>query len=756
MSKIQICVTSRTIATITIILGIIAVTSYTNILQPAYAQTSITSDQVLDKIKQLDSDLNSQFQLLNPTSMPGDTYSGIVWQTQDSSFTFSVDALNGDQGQRQAQFANFMKTTSTEQSTTISGHPGWIQVYNDYYNVWVNVRWGDGNYFSPFAEFSYTIPPSITGKNDQVNAFKDQKQKDAMDIVNKIDGIITQHGFYNFEGTAQEPAPPQHLPIVFIPGVAGSYLYSVGSYLNSQTWPRAGTDAKYMFLQEDGITPVNANSQITATGILASHGTGSSENPFNFYGGFEDYLVSKQNYTLGNDLVEFPYDWRLDNSKHLPELDQVVDSVLKKTNSQKVILIAHSMGGLIAKAYVNGLGSSKVDTLITIGTPFYGAVKPYYALTNGYDFGNPAATRLSMKILAQNAPGVYQLLPRIPFVHDIETARELTIDESNQIKYKGVQSGTITYYETPDNSWSFNSGLIQNANDFHSKIGTKDNPVPLPDGVKHYVIIGTGVETLDGYDVINAPQDKQFVELFNRHVWLVPSFGDGDGTVPIWSSQISGATQTYYIQYKSEASSEHGKLTDNPDVQKIVGSILSGSPADSSSYSNQGQTKTDWTTFSLHSNAHLTILDEKSGKTLGFNNQGEIDEDIDTGAFLAMDGGEYASINDVSDTYKVLVNGTGDGKFTLIANVTRSGQSTVFSYQDVPVQQGTIAQVELSPNQMSSSNMPTLQVNSGGQTTSVSPTPGANLSIVPEFPISLFVLVIALTTMVFFSKVKVL
>ncbi len=174
---------------------------YTNILHNAYGQISVNVDQVISGIKELDSDLGSQFQLKNPTPMEFDTYSGIVWQTPDSGFTFSVDAIKGDQSQRQAQNAEFMNiTSSATESTTISGHRGWVEAYDNYYNVWVDIRWGDENYVSSLAEFTFTIPSSIQGNDDSVKAFLAQKKQDAIDIANKIDAVLTQHGLYNFGG----------------------------------------------------------------------------------------------------------------------------------------------------------------------------------------------------------------------------------------------------------------------------------------------------------------------------------------------------------------------------------------------------------------------------------------------------------------------------------------------------------------------------------------------------------------------------
>ena len=54
-------------------------------------------------------------------------------------------------------------------------------------------------------------------------------------------------------------------------------------------------------------------------------------------------------------------------------LEIVVNNVLKYTGKNKVIIVAHSMGGLVARDYIkNHGGLNKVDKLVTIGTPNHG------------------------------------------------------------------------------------------------------------------------------------------------------------------------------------------------------------------------------------------------------------------------------------------------------------------------------------------------------------------------------------------------
>ncbi len=55
------------------------------------------------------------------------------------------------------------------------------------------------------------------------------------------------------------------------------------------------------------------------------------------------------------------------------QLKEKVDDILEKTGHEKIILIAHSMGGLLARYYIDFLnGKSYVEKLITLGTPHNG------------------------------------------------------------------------------------------------------------------------------------------------------------------------------------------------------------------------------------------------------------------------------------------------------------------------------------------------------------------------------------------------
>jgi pimeloyl-ACP methyl ester carboxylesterase len=78
----------------------------------------------------------------------------------------------------------------------------------------------------------------------------------------------------------------------------------------------------------------------------------------------------------------------------------------------KVVFIAHSMGGLVARYYADVLGGAE-DTraLITIGTPYQGSVNAAVTLTRGVA---PALGSLADPLtrVSRSLPSIHQLLPR--------------------------------------------------------------------------------------------------------------------------------------------------------------------------------------------------------------------------------------------------------------------------------------------------------------------------------------------------------
>jgi pimeloyl-ACP methyl ester carboxylesterase len=117
------------------------------------------------------------------------------------------------------------------------------------------------------------------------------------------------------------------------------------------------------------------------------------------------------------NLVLVPYDWRLSNRYNAERLRGIVQPALQRWREQggeyagaKVVFVCHSMGGLIARWYIENCGGADhTRKLITFGTPYRGAVKALEQLVNprsGFGWLSEDLTRF-----VRSMPSLHQLLP---------------------------------------------------------------------------------------------------------------------------------------------------------------------------------------------------------------------------------------------------------------------------------------------------------------------------------------------------------
>ncbi len=57
----------------------------------------------------------------------------------------------------------------------------------------------------------------------------------------------------------------------------------------------------------------------------------------------------------------------------MPTLESRIDAIIHETGQEKIIVVAHSMGGLLARAYMAQVGAARLAKLITLGTPHHGS-----------------------------------------------------------------------------------------------------------------------------------------------------------------------------------------------------------------------------------------------------------------------------------------------------------------------------------------------------------------------------------------------
>ena len=100
-----------------------------------------------------------------------------------------------------------------------------------------------------------------------------------------------------------------------------------------------------------------------------------------------DDLIStftKNGYTLNTNLFLFPYNWRASNVDSATLLAQKIAEIKAQTHWPKVDVVAHSMGGIVARQYIESPAyAQNIDQLILLGSPNRGAPKGYLIWDGG-------------------------------------------------------------------------------------------------------------------------------------------------------------------------------------------------------------------------------------------------------------------------------------------------------------------------------------------------------------------------------------
>ncbi len=90
------------------------------------------------------------------------------------------------------------------------------------------------------------------------------------------------------------------------------------------------------------------------------------------------------------NLFEFPYNWKNNNQTSARYLQSKIEGIISETKVSKVDVVAHSMGGLIARAYIEEIEGADyedtIDQLITLGTPNQGSPAAYLKWEAGEGF----------------------------------------------------------------------------------------------------------------------------------------------------------------------------------------------------------------------------------------------------------------------------------------------------------------------------------------------------------------------------------
>lgn len=294
-------------------------------------------------------------------------------------------------------------------------------------------------------------------------------------------------------------------PLVYIlPGIMGSRLGAGNLESADLIWlhPAAISEGALLQLALPGSRPLQA------VGIMLP--------------GYLKLQLSLQ--IAGFTPVFHPFDWRCD-------LDLLAHAFLReveRSGAQKVLVVGHSMGGLVARAALAHDTKRRIAKLIQLGAPNSGSYAPVQALRAVY----PTVRKIAAldqqhsaeelaRVVFRTLPGLYQLLP----------------------------SGENDLFDVnawPNDELRPDTTLLTQA---------RQRRVALPGADDRcFLIAGTRQETITSA----ALRDAMFEYTIRR---------DGDGTVPLSLARWPGA-RTWYVE------ENHGALTNNTTVLAAIDDIL--------------------------------------------------------------------------------------------------------------------------------------------------------------------------------------
>ena len=225
--------------------------------------------------------------------------------------------------------------------------------------------------------------------------------------------------------------------------------------------------------------------------------------------------------TAGKELVDpyatvvaFPYDFRRSVEQIANDLDRVVR---ERAQGRRVVLVAHSMGGLVAAWWWAFMSEGiDVDQIITLGTPFRGAAKALNVLVNGMRIGPYVPQAVTDTVRTWDS--VFDLLPHYQVV-----------DGNTRCRYpyelpSGITSAVAGFSGKARKAYQENQRL-------HKALVNK----VAESGSNPFTVYYSQGHTTLGCASVNAHSNQLVVAKGNPRA-IHASWDGGDGTVPMFST----------------------------------------------------------------------------------------------------------------------------------------------------------------------------------------------------------------------------
>jgi pimeloyl-ACP methyl ester carboxylesterase len=252
--------------------------------------------------------------------------------------------------------------------------------------------------------------------------------------------------------------------------------------------------------------------------------------------------LEKVGYRENRDLFVFAYDWRrsiFDNAKALEAF------VRNSAPDGKVDILAHSMGALVARAYVvDGEGGDRVARLFSAGAPFQGSAKVFQTVEKGWGPLNAVMGGLDgFRRTMLSFPSIFELMPRYEACCDTGTGS--AFDPSNPQAWSGLRWHGVDTATMPDLQRTF-----VRIRKLQALAATA-----MPKGVEDVLLVGIDQRT---------PEKASFTMEGDLSVLRVAHTWAGDGSV-IRSSAVIADVPSYPTSF-----ADHQRILNDPQIQDFL------------------------------------------------------------------------------------------------------------------------------------------------------------------------------------------
>jgi hypothetical protein len=359
---------------------------------------------------------------------------------------------------------------------------------------------------------------------------------------------------------------PKKIPvgdvIVLLPGIMGSVLqkdkkdfFALSCSAGWRAFISRGESLGQLLLQGDDPDGKDLEDGVFATRLMSDAHLIPGFFKVDGYTKISEFITqtfdvikgSPNDATKPANYFEFPYDWRRYNCVSAVKLQKLINERLPQwressgNDTAKVVLIGHSMGGLVARYYLEKLeGWKDCRALITFGTPYRGSVNALNFLSNGYK-----KRLIDLSEVLRSFSSAYELLP-IYRVIDVAGDFKRIEDVAG---IPGIDSARVA----------------RARNDFHEQIikavEAHQKDVAYRNSYKIIPIVGTRQPTLQAATFTNGVLTaNEIVPSKNEDDQLL---AEGDGTVPRLSATPIELSLDYRETYFAE---RHASLQNNDYV----------------------------------------------------------------------------------------------------------------------------------------------------------------------------------------------